>query len=836
MIPFLNETSRQLQPHVFAAVAQGAVFAALIGAIDLALGRRIRAGLRHALWMLVILKFLLPPTLTLPTSAAYWISHWSQGRFVVPPMQTPVLMESAVPIANRVVRMPVTPIASGSPNPTPTLSGCALLGLTWIGGSVVLVGLILRRHREIRRLIGESVEPTKTLKEALAAAGREVGLRNLPTLRLTLENHSPAICGSGSPTLLLPQFLAERASSSALRGILLHELVHLRRHDLWFNAVQLLTQALWWWNPVVWLSNARIRALREFTVDQEVQHLHGSNDPMAYPTALVEVARQCLTRPQLALGFVGIFESGRSIEHRVRKLIENPVPTRIRLGASGWAALCGISLVAIPMGFAKPPTVVTMRDPGVVEMQILDGGEAVRLNREWVPIVALQSRLTEVVHKDPGVALHITGKGNPSRVLNIAKAAGIVRMSLALRPSLRERLESIQLEGLRMESVPLSKAVAMLLTACESANPNVLLFNDQMLRGDPKSKPVGESIVQWRQPNGKLNAREVLDEMTRHANQPLEYLLIEDYVVFRCRSSSQAAELHTRQFRLNAVNDADYLLGMVGLPTSSSPEELNKQLRVFLRTVGVDFGAPEDGRPFWQQTTDTSPHIFYSWQKQLLFARGTLPDLDVLEFVLQYGRVRQPQVDFEVLLLDADDETLDWVRSAQKQAIRRGSTPTSDTKINASPGRMNVHLGSEETHLFTLDSKAASQLSEKMQKRWNRIIRRKILTTLDLPASVSASPTDGYIVGVVQAELTASSLPGKGRFRLKAACTEEIPSKNSQVVSLQINADFELQDEQTAVIACDSVRTKDGEISPRRFILLVTPTLVDEVGQPLNRR
>ena len=215
---------------------------------------------------------------------------------------------------------------------------------------------MLRRHREIRRLVSESIEPTSILNEALAEAGREVGIRTLPVLRLTRENHSPAICGGLSPTLLLPQFLAESASASALRGILLHELVHLRRRDLWLNALQLLTQALWWWNPVVWLTNARIRALREFAVDQEVQHLHGSGDPMAYPAALVEVARQCLTRPQLALGFVGIFESGRSIERRVRQLIENPVPTRTRLGAFGWAVLCGVSLVAIPMGFARPAT------------------------------------------------------------------------------------------------------------------------------------------------------------------------------------------------------------------------------------------------------------------------------------------------------------------------------------------------------------------------------------------------------------------------------------------------------------------------------------------------
>ncbi len=820
MISFLNEASRQLQPQVFAAVVQGSLFAALIGVVDLALGKRLRAGMRHALWMLVILKFLLPPTLTLPTSAAYWISRWSQHRIAAPRPQVIVQTEQNLPTGNRAAGVRALPETPKLPAPVPSLEVGAILGLVWISGSLALMGLMLRRHREIRRLVKESNQPTPALDEALAQAGRVVGIRALPSLRLTRENHSPAICGGGSPTLLLPQFLAESASASALRGILLHELVHLRRRDLWLNALQLLTQALWWWNPVVWLTNARIRALREFAVDQEVQHLHGTSDPMAYPAALVEVARQCLTRPQLALGFVGILESGRSIERRVRQLIENPVPTRSRLGASGWAVLCGISLVAIPMGFATPATGEATQRIGVVELELLDGGE-VRLNRERVSLGDLQTRLAELVHKDPASLLLITGTGNPGYVLGIAKEAGIKQMSLLLRPSLRERLESIQLEGLRMESLPLSKAIAVLFHACEAANPGVLLFNDHMLQVERQSEPIGETLVHWRQPAGKLNAREVLDQMTRHAEQPMEYFLIGDCVVFRSKPTSKAAELHTRQFRLNGANDAEHLLGMVGLPSTASPEELNQQLRGFLRTFGVDFGAPEDGRPVGQQMPDT-PRVFFSWQKQMLFARGTLPDLAVLEFVLQQMRVRQPQLTFSTLILDADDETLKWVRSAQSGAIRHG--------------KMNVSPGSEGIHLFTLNSKDAAQLEQKIGQRWSGAKQQTILTTFDRSAVFTVSPTNGPVIGPVRAEFAASSLPGKGRFRLQAECTEDLASKNPNGTSLHLGADFELEDGQAAVIAVSSVETKVGETSSRKLIVLVTPTLVDEVGRPLSQQ
>ena len=57
------------------------------------------------------------------------------------------------------------------------------------------------------------------------------------------------------PHVLLPVGLAEELSPPQLRWVLLHELAHVRRGDLWVLLLQRVVQAVYFFNPAVWLAN-----------------------------------------------------------------------------------------------------------------------------------------------------------------------------------------------------------------------------------------------------------------------------------------------------------------------------------------------------------------------------------------------------------------------------------------------------------------------------------------------------------------------------------------------------------------------------------------------------
>jgi hypothetical protein len=132
--------------------------------------------------------------------------------------------------------------------------------------------------------------------------------------------------------------------------VLRHELIHLQRWDLAWNLLQVCVQIAWWWNPLVWFSNARIRSLREAAVDEAVMLEPGSDD---YPATLVAVARTCVIPSRMPMAFLGILESGGRLEARIRRLVERPLPRSARLGWVGWVTVLMAGALFLPMGFAR---------------------------------------------------------------------------------------------------------------------------------------------------------------------------------------------------------------------------------------------------------------------------------------------------------------------------------------------------------------------------------------------------------------------------------------------------------------------------------------------------
>src|SRR5947199_117441 len=67
---------------------------------------------------------------------------------------------------------------------------------------------------------------------------RAIGVRRPPPVVVIPEAASPAVWGRLRPRLIVPPGLAEGLSEGQLGWVLLHELAHVRRGDLWALAVQ----------------------------------------------------------------------------------------------------------------------------------------------------------------------------------------------------------------------------------------------------------------------------------------------------------------------------------------------------------------------------------------------------------------------------------------------------------------------------------------------------------------------------------------------------------------------------------------------------------------------
>ena len=164
---------------------------------------------------------------------------------------------------------------------------------------------------------------------------------------------SPAVCGLFRPVILLPQSLVQKLPPAQLRAVLLHELTHLRRGDVWVNCAQALVQIVYWWHPLLWLANARIRRVREEAVDDAVM-LALRDEAETYAPTLLEVAKLAFHRPLASLGLVGILESRSALRQRIERLVNFRAPRKAGLTIASLLGILAFTALAVPMGAAPP--------------------------------------------------------------------------------------------------------------------------------------------------------------------------------------------------------------------------------------------------------------------------------------------------------------------------------------------------------------------------------------------------------------------------------------------------------------------------------------------------
>jgi len=346
-IETLNRLGAQFLDFAWPMLWQSSLLIALVYALDALLARKIRAAVRHALWLVVLAKLLLPPTLALPTGAAWWLCPRQPINTFIP--------------QHFVVRYPEPmPVSDDLPASVPTVpptarldrAGGLLLAVGGVGAGLLL--WLLLRWRLVIRLTRQA-KTAQGWDGLIDEVRQSAGLRGPLRLRIVDQAMSPAVCGLFRPVILLPRMLAEKLTASQLRAVLLHEACHLRRWDIWVNCAQAVLQVLYWWHPLVWLANARMRRVCEDAVDDAVM-LALAAEAEVYAPTLLEVARLAFRRPMLSLGLVGTLESRSALRQRIERLMDFRAPHRAGLTLASLCGICAFSAVALPMGKAPAPT------------------------------------------------------------------------------------------------------------------------------------------------------------------------------------------------------------------------------------------------------------------------------------------------------------------------------------------------------------------------------------------------------------------------------------------------------------------------------------------------
>jgi beta-lactamase regulating signal transducer with metallopeptidase domain len=252
----------------------------LLVAIGITLSmQRASAGARHLVWLVTLATLLLVPALTawapIPLRILPATAMVSPGSVPSIDASTPgsIAPRSTAPPANSVTpanaETPFTSVASVEERiaSSPLLSGLSLVLLVWavvvlaiaasLGYAAMLVKRIVNRARPL-----DSEDWLTPLWEV----SDRLSLDEPPRLLRSEDAKMPFACGVFSPTIVLPAE-CDNWSLDRRRAVLLHELAHVRRHDLIGHTLGRLACAIYWFHPLVWTAAKQLRSESERACD-----------------------------------------------------------------------------------------------------------------------------------------------------------------------------------------------------------------------------------------------------------------------------------------------------------------------------------------------------------------------------------------------------------------------------------------------------------------------------------------------------------------------------------------------------------------------------------------
>ena len=274
---------------------------------------RRRPHLSHLLWLVVLIKCVTPPLWASPGGVFCWIQPEQQieSPFVENVEWTPVAWDEMLEVENastmiselsdapfagvhldEAAEAELTAASSVVEPPFDQPFGDRVGNATLVAWAVisglVLLGVTIRWLRFWRMVRSSPRRDSPELDTMLQTLSKQLGVRRRVRLLVTESLVGPAVVGFFRVTVLIPAVVADKLKGKSVEPILAHELLHIRRGDLWVGLLQTVAQAMWWFHPLVWWVGRVTTREAERCCDEEV--LGELNcDPASYARALLDV-------------------------------------------------------------------------------------------------------------------------------------------------------------------------------------------------------------------------------------------------------------------------------------------------------------------------------------------------------------------------------------------------------------------------------------------------------------------------------------------------------------------------------------------------------------------
>lgn len=349
--------------------------------------RNMPASVRYGLWLLVVVKVLIPPITNLPPQLAVWqrvaLSAPAQVMHVVPmhlvvPGQVSSSGTPGTGVSGR--------IAAGISRGDTSVLGVVLF-LAWLAGAMICLVKLIFHCRTQGRLVRSLVDVDPESADLLVIHASRLGIRRLPKIAASPLVATPLLIGVFYPTVVLPCGLSDVCSREEISAMLLHELAHVRRWDMVGVWLYRVAQILFFFHPAVWLTGRELERERELACDELVL-ASSAISPVAYAAGYLSALKLAngICTGSTALAMAEPFDIEK---RRLISILDNAVPRYSRrwalvvvlIALAGVPTFSGVNAVS---GSVRPAAVPVSVKPHINKMvrREIDKAQAIQILRD----------------------------------------------------------------------------------------------------------------------------------------------------------------------------------------------------------------------------------------------------------------------------------------------------------------------------------------------------------------------------------------------------------------------------------------------------------------------
>lgn len=310
----------------------------------------------HVLWLLVLLKLVVPPVvhvdwlaLQLPDSTSAYGQRIADGTQGVSQQPQVASRDTDQPMDQTTAQAVVVRAKEHDFAARITvfwIHARPIVFWFWLGGAALSVVVAATRIVRFERLLQDTLPAPERLQRLTREIAGKIGIRRVPDVRFVECADVPLVWWAGRrPRIVLPMRLVRQLDDQQIALILGHELAHLRRRDHWVRVIELMVSAVYWWNPLVWMIRRQLHSAEDLSCDAWVRWSF-PDSTTSYAEVVLKTA-ESLSASQVSARLLPAspFLRSLSLKERIEMILESRFAPQVSARSMFVATLLGLLIL-----------------------------------------------------------------------------------------------------------------------------------------------------------------------------------------------------------------------------------------------------------------------------------------------------------------------------------------------------------------------------------------------------------------------------------------------------------------------------------------------------------